>query len=118
MHQVDPVTYSGVGRAERRRIAKELATLRELRSDATNVAARLRARKAPVVPAPFWAPKAPIAAVQSQSDQLEALARQITSSVHVPLRLLACAACHRPTPQCTCLDNAGTPLDWGLGSAL
>jgi hypothetical protein len=91
MKQVDPVVYSGVDRAERRRVARGLAKAKERHQEAMSVASQLRA--------------AGLLQIASEIEQ---------ATASPPTALLACNACHRPTPLCICRDESGALLDWGF----
>ena len=40
-------------------------------------------------------------------------ASELRRSAAIPVGLLPCGHCHRPTSQCICLDAEGKPFDWG-----
>jgi len=91
---LDPLIYSGVDRAERRRVARELERLEK-------VHVRIQTMPLPHVGGFLVGP------------------REFSPRLHPPpLRLLACGKCHRTIPLCTCTDADGKPLDWALVTAL
>lgn len=110
MRQVNPRIYRGISRAERRRIAKDLAKAKERHNEAFEEARRLRSLFQ-VAPSPLGA--IGIGRISQDGELLETLAREIEArNAQPPICLLACANCHRPTSQCICLDGDGNPLVW------
>src|SRR3989442_12258486 len=101
--KVDASVYSGVSGAERRRIAKELAQVRERRALAEAEAWRIRQAN----PDPNWEPwLRPTPSIPLM------LAKQLEVAVELPTRLLPCGFFPRPPDKCTCLDSAGKPPEW------
>lgn len=105
--QANPAIYSGVDRAERRRLAKQFVRLTERRARAVSDIEGLRRQTPPLTledvilqrPRPF-----------NETDRLALSIDRATATT--PITLLACFHCRRPTPQCTCTDSDGTPLVW------
>jgi hypothetical protein len=75
MSAVPKEIYFGADRAERKRIARQLAGIRD---DPDRAALEAFTKREPAV----------------------------------PVELLACGVCGRPTPSCRCTDADGKPLDW------
>ena len=102
---VPAAIYFGTGRGSRRRITRELGRLRELRDEMAPVRERIRERIAQVnaLPAGSTERRAAAAALEVEFGAMLGLLRP----PRVPLALLACRECGRPTAECTC------GLDWG-----
>lgn len=99
MKQVDPAIYSGVNRADRRRIARNLARAKRRRDEASKEARRLLAVIREPVPSVVFLPHTRPGA----DGNVVAAVASIQEAVSIPpLALMACAICHRPVPQCIC----------------
>lgn len=100
-----PVTiYFGTGRGARRRVAKGLAELRALRDEAAPLREHIKARVDAVNALPKDSPERRLAATKLEAEFGPLLG--LLKPLGVPVRLLACRECGRPTPECSC------GLDW------
>jgi hypothetical protein len=103
--EVSPSIYRNTSRAERQRIADELIEIKALDASHDPLRAAFKERcadiQADLVPDPV---------------KLERLVRdfgpveKLLAPATVPIRLLACPSCFKPTSRCECLDTYGKPL--------
>jgi hypothetical protein len=99
---VPTAIYFGAGRGSRRRVSKELARLKEINDEMAPARAKYNHLMEVWAKTPDPAVKQRLAlAIEEEFGPI----RHMLAPNHIPVRLLACLSCGKPTAECQCPEQ-------------